>query len=203
MVLTEHKTEFDPQTHTYKLDGVEIPSVTQVLTGVGLIDATWFTEESAWRGSVVHACCQYDDEGDLDESSVPEEAWGYLRGWRRFKSETCIREFQEIEKPHFYDLYAGTPDRIVTYTDSPDGLHLNSAGIVLDIKTGAIYPSTAIQLAAYAHLVRPHLPLRRIAVRISADGTYRLQEFPIRHQRSDLQIFQCALACLNWKRRNL
>src|SRR5262245_2178024 len=57
--------EFDPTTHTYRVDGVRYPSVTQVLERVGIIDYSYIpapTREMALaRGSAVHAWTAHDD----------------------------------------------------------------------------------------------------------------------------------------------
>ena len=183
---------FDPETHTYWLGERKIPSVTQVLQSVGVINTDYFTEEAAWRGSVVHKCCELDDENDLDETSVPEEAKGYLDAWRLFKQQVLLGPFEAIEEPVCGRDYAGTPDRTGNL-DVP---------LFLDIKTGSILPWVGIQLAAYGQLVcSPALPFRRIAVRLDKTGKYNLREFPIRERRADLHIFNAALSIHEWRNK--
>ena len=53
---------FDPITHQYRLDGERVPSVTQVLSVCGLIDDTWYTEESRQRGQAIHLATKLLDE---------------------------------------------------------------------------------------------------------------------------------------------
>ena len=68
---------FDPDSHLYRVDGIIVPSVTQVLEDVGIVDYSRLpgsTREMALRrGSAVHAACHYDDEGDLDETQLGGE----------------------------------------------------------------------------------------------------------------------------------
>lgn len=182
---------YDPETHTYSVNGIELPSVTEILQSAGLVNTAFYTEESAWRGSVVHACCQYDDEGDLDEASVPEEAKGHLDAWRRFKLETGIRKFDGIEQPLFSPSYAGIPDR----TGIRDGRRF-----VLDIKTGVLSPWVRLQLVGYGHLIEPYRPIDRIAVRLNKNGRYQSEEFPIASWRVDLRTFLNALQISHWKK---
>ncbi len=184
---------FDADTHTYTKDGRVLPSVTQILQGAGIVDTTWFTEEAAWRGSIVHRCCHLDDEGDLEEGTVPEEARGYLDAWRLFKAQVPMN-FISIEHPLCSGLYAGTPDRDAEWA-------------VIDIKTGAILPWVGLQLAAYSELIRQEAPLatrpvaafHRYAVRLGKDGRYNVQHFAVRDLRNDLGIFRAALSIYYWR----
>ncbi len=180
---------FDPASHTYTKDGRVLPSVTQILQASGIVDTTWFTEEAAWRGSVVHECCQLDDEGDLDESTVPEEAKGYLDAWRLFKAQVPMN-FISIEQPLCSGLYAGTPDRDAEWA-------------VVDIKTGAILPWVGLQLAAYTELLATNrdaaFRFQRYAVRLGKDGRYNVQHFAVRDYRNDLGIFRAALSIYYWR----
>jgi hypothetical protein len=59
---------YDDATHTYKLDGVVVPSVTQVLTAAGVIDNRWFTEEATHRGQLVHVATMLMDQGELNDA---------------------------------------------------------------------------------------------------------------------------------------
>lgn len=79
---------FDGETHTYTAGGRSVPSVTQVLKRVGLIDDRWVDEHALSRGRAVHAVIQYDLEGDLDEASIADEIRPYVDAWRRFRAET-------------------------------------------------------------------------------------------------------------------
>ena len=123
----------DKATHTYRRGSVVLPSVTQVLEDVGIIDYSFLpgeTRDAALeRGRKVHTLTQYDDEGDLDESTVRPELMPYLDGWRKFRGESGIgqRQIILIEHAMMYEFsYAGTVDRVF------DG------AFIVDIKTNAI-----------------------------------------------------------------
>jgi hypothetical protein len=189
---------FDEKSHTYTLDGRVLPSVTRVLRDAGLIDARWFDEAAAWRGSCVHQALEFYDQGDLNEATLDSALRGYLDGWRKFLVETGF-EITGIEMPVADATYgyAGRLDRrgVLAGTDC-----------ILDIKSGAsVAPATALQLAAYACASdscgagKDSIVLRRLAVRLPGDGTYKMTEY---RERTDWHVFAAALAVLNWKRNH-
>ena len=45
------RVTFDKETHIYKIDGVVVPSNTQILSETGLVDSSWYTQEGADRGT--------------------------------------------------------------------------------------------------------------------------------------------------------
>lgn len=164
------------------------PHVTEVLVAAGLIDTTWLDERGRWRGSAVHRACELDDLGDLDESSVSEGIQGYLEAYRRFKGE-CRVKWSAIERPltHLQYAYRGTPDRVG---------EVNSWPAVLDLKTGAPLPVTAIQLAAYEALIPATIYPRRYALHLRENGKYTLHECRDVH---DKPLWFSALAVTRWR----
>lgn len=108
---------FDPKDHIYKLNGVVIPSVSQVMQRVGISDFSKVPanvlERARLFGTAVHRACELFDRGNLDERSLDSNLWPYLDGWVNFKKDFSL-EFIEIEKSIASTIYrvAGTPDRI-------------------------------------------------------------------------------------------
>jgi len=180
---------FDPSTHTYTLDGKVLPSVTQILQGVGLINFNGIDpgilKKAADFGTAVHQATALDDLGDLDEESLDPALKPYLEAWRGFRGPM---KFDAIEQPLCHPDYgfAGTPDRVKWNT-------------IYDIKTGTtVYPSTGIQLAGYSILAG--IPTaRRLAVQLKADGTYQVHEFK---DRKDREIFLACLSVYKWREKN-
>jgi hypothetical protein len=190
---------FDALTHTYTLDGRELPSVTTILKGTGMIDYSMIPQavlqEAGRRGTAVHVALQYMDDGELDESSVAPEYAGYIKAAKRFYAETGFTvAHNEYRDYHRGLLYAGTLDRTGVFPD--DSL------AVVDWKTGLVMPAHALQLVGYANFFRNPRRYRRIAVKLNADGTYRAQEFPAARFEQDWAMFQAALACYQWQRLN-
>ena len=185
--------EFVQETHEYRLSGIIIPSVTQVLQASGLVDTSFFSEESAWRGSCTHLATALDDENDLDHATVDESIRGELEGWRKFKRDMGFVP-QGIEIMRHGELhgmpFAGTPDRT--------GL-LGVLPVTADIKTGTLRPEVAIQLAAYTILTGY---TARIAVRLKKDGAFDLRNFPARTLRQDIKQFGAALSNWYWRHKN-
>lgn len=184
---------FEKESHKYFFGDQELPSVTRVLIGAGLIDTQWYTEVGRARGSAIHIACQFDDEGDLDEETLDPAVAPYLEAWRAFRKDTGF-EPTETEQPSFDAIrgYAGTPDRI--------GRRGNKKSVV-DIKSGGKHPAYQIQLAAYANLQLEPMSYERLQVRLQGDGKYFCDMFPKSEFMADLNIFLSGLNVLNFKRK--
>jgi len=181
---------FDQATHSYERDGVRLPSVTQVLKSVGIIDPEKYAPGSAARGTAVHLACQYLDEGDLDESTIPTPLAGYLEAYRKFLADTGWKWTGiEQQMAHPTLAYAGTLDRI-----APD--------LILDIKSGQPEPSHKWQLAGYAMMFPSPLKLTRFALYLASDGRYSIKEFPRQEYPSDATVFLSALNIAKAKAAN-
>jgi hypothetical protein len=181
---------FNSTRHEYRVNGVIVPSVTQVLSLV--TDATWFTDDCRWRGSAVHAACQYLDEGDLDWATVEPEHEGYVRAWERAVRE-CGFVWDGIEEElyHPQHQYAGRRDRRG---------RIGQSRVVVDLKTSAtLAPQTAMQLAAYVAPLESPRAYRRFAVRLKPDGTYTVKEYPVAEYGRDWNNFLVLLAA--WRLR--
>lgn len=135
---------FTPETHTYKVGGVEKISVTQLLKpiqkGWDFLDQ----ESLAWyqdRGTMVHLATALDDLGDLVEESVHPEIRGYLNSWRAFRADPSI-QILSVEEPVYHPTYAyaGMLDR---------RLMIKGRHAVLDIKAGGQMISHAVQNCGY------------------------------------------------------
>jgi expansin (peptidoglycan-binding protein) len=92
----------------------------------------------------------------------------------------------------------GTPDRVVEWP--------GVGYAVIDIKSGSLSDWTAIQLAAYKLLLTDAVKdddwprvLKRFAVNLPGDGTYKVKEYK---DRADEGIFLAALSIHNWKKNH-
>lgn len=192
---------FDPESHTYSLDGECLPSVTEVLSDVGIIDYSHIpepTREMALeRGRAVHLATQFEDEGDLSEGSITEDLRGYLEAWRRFRREArFVPELIEYRGFHPSHKYAGTLDR----TGNLGG---NVVNCLLDIKTNDAQEWVRYQLAAYAAFFDSPRKFRRMSVELHQDGSYRVREFPCRDWQADMNVFVSALNVYRAKRERI
>lgn len=193
--LCDPRFTFDAEAHEYRLDGRSLVSVTQVLDLAGLSGGPW-PEGASARGTAVHLATEYDDMGDLDESSLDPAIAGYLDAWRRFVRESRFdASLIEHRAYHQTHLYAGTIDRVGHFGDGKP--------VVLDIKSGVEHPSHSLQLAAYAFLLDEPMRYERMAVYLRPDGSYRLLRFDRLKLASDFTLFVSALNITRWKQENL
>ena len=138
--------EFDPVAHCYTLDGRVLPSVTQILRGLDDFSKVpaRVLEQARDRGQRVHAACNLDVLGILDENTVDDEVAPYLAQFRRFLRESGFTP--TLTECRVYDeklWYAGTLD---LFGDLPGCMDVQ-----IDIKSGAIPRSVGPQTSAYAN----------------------------------------------------
>lgn len=175
---------YNPETHEYHWRGKLVPSVTQVLKATGLIDDSWYSEESARRGQAVHRAVELDEAGTLDGSTVHPKVLPYLEAWRQFRRDTGYSsEVREYQVYHQSAQYAGTVD---------DRGILQGNKVILDRKTGGPQLWHQFQLAAYAMAHDEPRLYRRIRVQLKPDGSYKVTEFPISDLTADYNVFHCA-----------
>jgi hypothetical protein len=184
--------EFDEATHRYSVDGVEYPSVTQVLAIAGLTDWTYCTEWVRERGSIVHKAVHLALTSGLDWSTLHESMHPYVSAALQV-IEDLGAETIASEQRIFSSLYgyAGTLDWIG---------NVNGKRTLWDWKTGPIVPAYGLQTAAYAEAYAEESGDRidrRYGVRLNADGTYDIVPFTDRH---DIVNFHAAVRIVNWKR---
>jgi hypothetical protein len=197
--------DFDPTTHIYRVDGIQMPSVTQLLDDAGLtpdysVVAPRVREHARQRGIHVDAACDLLDQEDLDWASVHPECVGYVEGWARF----CADEGYEPvcgQVPLYHPLgYAGTADSIGT---------LNGQWVVVERKaTARMSPLYGLQTAGYSQA--PYAaptgggPLRpvpwgtpaRLGVQLKRDGSYTVVLY---EDSEDLAAFLGVVALFRWR----
>jgi hypothetical protein len=176
---------FDEATHTYRLLGLVVPSVTQVLKPLSNFEGvpTHVLEAKRDLGNRVHAACQFSDEGDLDEASIESDVQPYLDAWNRFKRETgatVLLNEQRVAEPMLQ--YAGTLDRVVL---------LHEEKWLIDLKTCISCPiAVGPQTAAYLRALGDTSVTHRGALRLRPDGTYRLDSL------TGANDWACFMGCL-------
>lgn len=179
---------FDPITHTFKINGVPVPSVTQALKAANIIDDRFYTDEARERGIAVHAACHYLDEECLDWETVAPEIVPYVEAYQRFKDESGFVPAL-IEEPVFNAqyFYGGILDRT--------GL-LNGQAVLLDLKSGDPEPWANLQTAGYwGCLAQKHA---RYTLRLYPEGKYKLSN--VHADPNDFRVFLSAVSIAHWKR---
>lgn len=187
---------FDRERHEYRLDGVIVPSTTQVLRSAGLITYSFRNDYFRRRGEYVHLACHLHDQEALDEASLDPVLAPYLEAYRSFLEDTgfevLLSEEPLVSVSH---RFGTTPDKL--------GL-LHGAPAIIELKTGTVQPWVALQTAAQALAVADRFPeyrkikLKRFALALRPDKTYHLTG-PFTN-KGDSEVFLAALACHAWKR---
>ena len=164
---------FDPEKHSYTLDGRRVPSVTQCIGAV--LGKGWEAEE--WyldRGTQIHAAAALIARGKLDwekwqtqlrEAFNEAEATsiiGRAKAVERFLKELKIEPLEtERQLASSAMQIAGTADLLG---------RLSNRYVVVDYK-GSLDPRVEVQLGFYS--IMAHCD-QAIAVKLNDDGTYRL-----------------------------
>lgn len=166
--------DFDPVKHVYTLNGVELPSVTEITRFLSYdykSNQPWLAETAANRGTQVHEACMLIDYGEEPEETPEIE--GYVKAYQRFL-EDYWPEWQLIEHPMATRAggYAGTLDRYGT---------IKNARCIVDLKTGQKHlPALTAQLNGYWWLLmnEGYIIDRLMGLYLRSDGTYELVECP-------------------------
>jgi hypothetical protein len=184
---------FDATTHTYKIEGVAVPSVTQVLSDLipGWQASEWYLQ----RGTAVHACCAMIARGVAFDHDPAID--GQVSACRRF--------FEEV-KP--YALYCTTECRLFSNRYNFGGTLdlvavIGNDRTIIDWKAsfGAALP---YQLAAYSimyHEVFHGCVINRgVGVQLNEDGTYKMsQVYDLRNYKNGflalLSAYKIRRAC--------
>jgi len=166
--------ELDFEEHIYRFGGKRQPGVSEVLTGLGIVEENYFTEFSRDRGTAVHTAVEFHLTGGLDWGSLDPRIRGYVEAACAFLKDAGIEAGPGtiVERPLFHPVYryCGTPDLVC---------HAFGHRTVVDWKTGGL-GCAGMATAAYEMLARVHYPMpkptdvrRRIAVQLYPDGRYK------------------------------
>ena len=124
---------FDEATHTYTLDGVVIPSVTEICAPItcGKYPPVGVVQQAAARGTRVHELCAlYDMDALPDE--IEAELVGYVKAWAAF-----CRDYKPVWRHIELPLY-GSPDAGMPFAGTIDRIgDIDGRTRVVDIKTAA------------------------------------------------------------------
>jgi hypothetical protein len=198
---------FDEDAHEYRLDGVRLPSVTQLINGAGIGPDFSMVPRDALEaarafGVAVHTACELDDLGELDDAGTDARVMGCVEAWRRFKRETEAEILATEQRLYHKTLrYAGTLDGLARLTLAGDARGL----WLLDRKTGSEpHASYGVQLSAYEQLLRGQpgadfAAMGRATVHLDESGRYRFHRFT---NHSDAACFMACLALNTWKEQN-
>jgi hypothetical protein len=182
--------EFDETTHTYRLDGRRLISVTQALS---ILDDRWKVDPFYLEfGKMVHRATACYDRGEYDDFTWDERIIPSVEAYVKFRSETDFEPIH-IELPLFHPtrIYAGTLDRIGT---------LNGRQVLIDLKTGAKARVDELQEVAYWELaIANNIPVQKLFdLYLHKNGKYNLE--PVKEiPRHLLPVFLACLKIAQWR----
>jgi len=183
---------FDEPTHTYELEGRRAPSVTQVIKRAGLINFDGIPagtlDAARRRGTICHQAIHFYNEQDLDldafRADFPSyapyvDAWISFCAQRRFTSE-----LNELRVASLNYHVAGTLDCLGWLDGAPVLLDFATgrpSDVAKDLQTAA-YHALALEWAEHepalaGYFERAKGAVRRYAVALRADGTFKLEPY--------------------------
>ncbi len=177
---------FDPEAHVYRMGGVRLPSVTQILEVLDLMSGVPYEQMRAAGefGTNVHHACHLLDTQQLDAKTLDPALRPYVESYARFleDSQVVVIASESIEWHPEY-LYAGGLDRKVLFPRL-------TVPSILDIKTSAGVPAhVGPQTAAYRELERAHgrqTTPTRYCLHLKPGGGYKLHKLTL---FSDFSVF--------------
>ncbi|MEF2156429.1 hypothetical protein V3390_09370 [Luteimonas sp. FXH3W] len=189
--------QFDESTHTYKLNGRVIDSVTTILKPLsehiyrGVPRPQM--EAAAQLGTAVHKMIELDCLGTLDVDGLHERVAPYFPTWQRFIAETGFKVLKTEQRVYSKDYdFAGTLD---LYGE------MHGKTVLIDIKCTAAVPATAGPQTAAYKLALEEAGLwwveERYVLQLPNPNDYRLA--PLK-DRGDIKTFLSCLTIHNWKK---
>lgn len=183
---------FNPETHQYIVDGIEYPSVTQVLKAAGLCNFDKVPAELLERaiafGNAVHKAIELKCKGTLDFDSVDEAIVPYLEAWDDF-----VTKYKYV--PHLYEQRRVNHALRIGYTIDNVGEFPSGSGLV-DVKTGCPKPADIIQACAYGYVY----PVKRLMVIYLKGKKFKVIEIKGADRRKGERLFLSCLSLYNFKK---
>lgn len=169
------KLDFSPINHEYKIDGRYVPSVTQVLEPLQILDGVPSHLLDAARdfGVRAHQALALLMQKNLEWRTLDPPLVPYCQAAQKFIAETEFKVLRVESRMGDPDLhFAGTLDLMGV---------LRRKSAIVDWKTVSVMPRTAaLQTAAYDHLHRRNLggrPMQRFGVQLLPTGEYRIWQY--------------------------
>jgi|GEM_PF-743744 len=204
MIVFDEHLSFDPQTHTYFLDGTECAGLTKTLQDVGIYNYSFINQATLQRaakfGSAAQKACELWDMGTLNMKTLAAPLVPYLESWIKFREEFGFVPV-DIEKPTYSLRYrfACMPDRFGFITK---GNLANKALACVEIKSGLLLPGAAIQTAAQVlarNEMNPGNKAKKRLVIGLREGSYVAEEFS---NEADASTWLACLQIVNFKKQH-
>lgn len=193
------KLSFDAEKHEYKIDGLTIPSYSQVAQDLGLVDYSCVRKEDLEYkqavGRAVHLAIFYHNKNILKMDSLEGDVALYFQSWFKFVElyqPTILTEYSENPICSFQWKYGVMPDLVVAV----------KGGItVIEIKcVSTMNPVTALQTAAQKIALEENYKLKikqRWGLKLIPGSTPKLTTYT---KLSDETTWKSAVNTWAWKK---
>lgn len=168
--------EFEEETHTYRLDGILIPSVSAIMEPLSRVKYTGISESTlkraANKGTAVHNAIENWLKFGIEDVSAEHQ--GYFEGFKQWKSAVSPEIIgSEIHLCHRLMRYGGTADLLA---------YIENDLVLVDIKTTYTISdmTCGVQLEAYAQALSSMGVgiQRKIILHLKRDGKFDVREYP-------------------------
>lgn len=168
--------EFDEATHTYRLDGLVIPSVSAIMEPLSRAKYSGISERTLGRaadkGTAVHNCIENWIKFGIED--IPPEHMGYFQAFKDWWNEfQPVVVGSEIRVCHPLMRYGGTADLVAYIGNELTLVDYKSTYVISDMTCG-------VQLEAYAQALKSmgvDIQRKRI-LHLKKDGRYDTREYP-------------------------
>jgi len=191
---------FHTENHTYTLDGIRLPGVTEIIGRRypyichhgSTSDACEQCKYLRDLGHAVHAATAYSDRGTLEESTVDPAVLPRLNQWQRLIADFKPEVFAIEKIVHYKNFYMGTLDRVLV---------VEKRVILVDIKSGAKMKHHSLQTSAYAGAWNEMNQKKKINERwaVYLDGSDMPAKIEIHNKPGDFPAFLNLLSFTNWE----
>jgi hypothetical protein len=184
---------FQEDGHIYRLDGVEVKSVTQIIQEAGLSDFSKVNPELLDRaikfGNALHKAVELSCKGTLDKESLDPALMPHLNQWDSFCSDYCY-----VSKEQEYRA-VNTALRVGFCIDQLG--YIKGGSVLVDLKTGHPKAADVVQASAYGYLY----PIERVLILYLNEDSYKINEIKRLDRKKGEQIFLSCLALYNFKKQ--
>lgn len=169
---------FDETPHIYLLDGIQIPSVSNVMEPLNRVKYDGISEKTleraADKGTAVHNGIENFLKFNIID--IPPEHRGYMDAfldWWELMKPVVVGS--EIRMYHKIMRYAGTCDLLCYIGDELNLIDYKSTYTVSEMTCG-------VQLEAYAQALASHgiEVARKRILHLKRDGAYKVFDFPVK-----------------------
>lgn len=169
---------FEEETHTYRVDGRRVPSVTQVLAPLFRWDLVppETLERKRQIGNALHRAIHLELSGfTIDASTIDQSVMPFYNGWRAFRIECdYVPVLSEFRIHSLRSNYCGTLDSWGQLQGRPALIDWKTAATIDHAAVGA---QTAGYLMALAEQGIGSLADGRFALQLLPNGRYKLHRY--------------------------